>query len=156
MSRARDVFTPPEVPGEMSTLAGLRRWMARTGANFHSYEVGRPPADGFWLRKGPDGAVEMLYFERGRNRPERRFETEAEAVAAFATQVAADPWAWTHCVRMTADEAAAAAAMATLETLAIPAVMDRIPYGGPDDPRWRVFVFGTDRDRALAALGPAP
>ncbi|SIO29761.1 hypothetical protein [Vannielia litorea] len=137
--------TPP------GTLVALRDWMLAEGANFEGYALdGRGVGEGFSVRH--DGAAWLWgNEERGQWREVARFETEAGLAAHAWAEIAADDWAWSHLVVMTDDAERARVVAEECRARGLVVFTDSIPYGGPDDPRHRVFVFGRGID-AVADL----
>lgn len=128
-----------------STLAALRERLAAMYPA-GTWSVGALADDGLVL--GPDGdAFAVVYAERGRVL-ETLFRTpvEAEACAFYASLLAHQPMP----VGFFEDVARADALCAALESCGVPLTRDHVPYGGPDDPRYRVFVRGADIEAARA------
>ena len=141
---------PEQTP---DTLARLRDWMLAEGANFGGYALdGRALEEGFAARHdGQDwlwGAV-----DRGQWREVARFATEAELAGHAYAEILGDKWAFSHLLCMTPDRDVARDIEKALEARGVVHHVDAIPYGRPDDRRWRVFVFGRDADR-VKGLAP--
>ena len=61
-----------------------------------------------------------------------------------------------HCVGFFRSEGEAQSLVLTLAQHNVPSWQDKIPYGGADDPRYRVFVTGKDIFKAKEFLGKLP
>ena len=61
-----------------------------------------------------------------------------------------------HCVGILRSQERANALCTQLQEVGLSAWQDRIPYGGPNDPRFRVFVIGKAIFAAKAKLGEVP
>ena len=131
---------PPEAPPQ--TLAALRDWMVAEGANFTGYALdGRAIAEGFAVRH--DGQSWLWGFEeRGQWREVARFADEAGLVAHAYGQIAGDIWAFSHLLTMTAERDVARRVELACRERGVAVHRDSIPFGGPQDRRHRVFVFG--------------
>ncbi|MBY6155642.1 hypothetical protein KUV47_20670 [Vannielia litorea] len=136
---------PPDRPPQ--TLAALRDWMVAEGANFGSYALdGRAIGEGHSVRH--DGTEWLWGYEaRGAWRELARFGSEAELAAHAYAQIAGDAWAWTHPLIMTPDRDEARRVELACRERGEPVFRDSIPYGGPQDLRHRVFVFGRAIER---------
>ena len=100
--------------------------------------------DGFALDRVGD-SFEWFYVERGqRGRAEKVFASEEEACQFVYETLSKDDWARSHMIGMFESAAEAAELAQELSREGIWSKTDRIPYGGPDDPRFRVFVYGRD------------
>lgn len=122
----------------------LIRRLEAAGCNPLQYVVGEPWAvsDVYCLTQRGD-QWEVYYTERGRHAPPIfSSPSEAEACAFFFAHITA--MRHEHLVGAFATPAQAEALQARLAAVGVTARIDRIPYGGPDDPRYRVFVTGTD------------
>ena len=100
--------------------------------------------DGFALDKAGD-SFEWFYVERGqKGEVERVFASEEEACQFVYEVLSKDKWAQSHMVGMFKSDSEAADLTRTLSRQGIRSETDCIPYGGPNDPRYRVFVYGRD------------
>ena len=121
--------------------------LAEEGFNSQFYCVGpgwHRLGDGYALDKVGD-SFEWFYVERGqRGRAEKVFASEEEACRFVYETLSKDDWARSHMIGMFASEAEATALAGELSREGIRSKTDRIPYGGPDAPRFRVFVYGRD------------
>jgi hypothetical protein len=122
----------------------LRRKLEAAGCNPLLYVIGEPgsASDVYCLTRR--GARWEVYFtERGRHEPPiYSSASEADACAFFFGHITA--MRHEHMVGSFPTLAAAEALQARLAAAGVTARIDRILYSGPDDPRYRVFVTGTD------------
>lgn len=99
---------------------------------------------------------EIFYVERGqRQAASACFDGEEEACAAYYALLQRNETARTHCLGLFASKADADALAAALAAEGVRCTRDQIPWGGPADPRYRVFVVGPDvvvGERLAAAL----
>ncbi len=125
----------------------LAERLAEEGFNSLFYCIGagwHRLADGFALDKAGD-VYEWFYVERGqKGAVERVFASEEEACRFAYEALSKDKWARSHMVGMFESERDAAELARALSLEGIYSETDRIPYGGLDDPRFRVFVYGRD------------
>ncbi|HEX8456710.1 MAG TPA: hypothetical protein VF656_05245 [Pyrinomonadaceae bacterium] len=128
-------------------MSELAERLEREGFNPQFYCIGagwRRLSDAYALDKAGDG-FEWFYVERGqKGRVERSFASEEEACRFAYEALAQDKWARSHMVGMFESEREAAELARALSLEGIHSEIDRIPYGGLHDPRFRVFVYGTD------------
>lgn len=125
----------------------LAKRLADEGFNSHFYCIGPGwgrLGDGFALDKA--GVLfEWFYVERGqKGQVEKVCASEEEACQFVYETLSKDKWAQSHMVGMFESEAEAADLSRALSNEGIESETDRIPYGGPNDPRFRVFVYGRD------------
>ncbi|HEY0376814.1 MAG TPA: hypothetical protein VGC87_07645 [Pyrinomonadaceae bacterium] len=125
----------------------LNKRLDEEGFNPQFYCIGpgwRRLGDAFALDK-VGNSFEWFYVERGRRGPaERVFASEEEACRFAYETLSKDEWARSHMIGMFASEAEAAELARELAHEGVGSRTDRIPYGGLDDPRFRVFVYGRD------------
>jgi hypothetical protein len=96
-----------------------------------------------------DGQFEVFYVERGqRGKPIHRVQTEAEACATFLDVLDHARFSRAHCIGSFTAQSEADALAQLLASAGIKVHRDAIPYGGPSDMRYRIFVFGRDKIRA--------
>jgi hypothetical protein len=102
------------------------------------------------------GTVWQVYYtERGQNAPPI-FESPDEAAACTFYFDLIMAMRHDHCVGFFREETAVHSLKARLNQHNIPSHHDKIPYGGPNDPRYRVFVTGKDIFAAKAVLNDVP
>ena len=125
----------------------LAKRLDEEGFNSHFYCVGpgwHRLGDGFALDKVGD-SFEWFYVERGqKGEVEKVFASEDEACQFAYEALSKDKWAQSHMVGMFESEPEAADLARALSCEGIRSEIDRIPYGGLNDPRFRVFVYGRD------------
>jgi hypothetical protein len=125
----------------------LAQRLDEEGFNPHFYCIGagwRRLGNGFALDQVGD-SYEWFYVERGqKGQVERAFTSEEEACRFAYEALSKDKWARSHMVGMFRSESEAADLARALSLEGIRSETDRIPYGGPNDPRFRVFVYGRD------------
>ncbi|MBO9664818.1 hypothetical protein [Dokdonella sp.] len=111
-------------------------------------------SDAFCLvRDGEEWRV--FYTERGQDSPPVHVSRdEAQACDFFFRHLTA--MRHDHLVGFFRGEGAAEALRDRLREAGVPSWSDRIPYGGPDDPRHRVFVAGKVLFAARVLLGRVP
>jgi hypothetical protein len=105
-----------------------------------------------WRRLGDGHALdrvgnsyEWFYVERGEKRHVEGVFTSEEEACQFAYEALSNnKSAQSHMVGMFETESEALDLVRRLSLAGIESETDRIPYGGPDDPRFRVFVYGRD------------
>ena len=125
----------------------LAELLAEEGFNSLFYCIGpgwRRLANGFALDQAGD-SFEWFYVERGqKGQAERVFTSEEEACRFAYEALSQDKWARSHLVGVFGSESEAADLARALSREGIRSETDRIPYGGLNDPRFRVFVYGRD------------
>ena len=134
----------------------LEQRLINEGCNPSSYAVGARggTSDAFCLAF-TGTRWEVFYTERGRDSaPIFASGSEAQACEFFFRHIMA--MRHDHCVGFFKSEHSAGALEARLRDVGVSSWSDRIPYGGPDDPRYRVFVTGKAIFPARAALGSVP
>jgi hypothetical protein len=131
------------------TLKELENMLIAERYNSQSYCIGSGwprLGDGFAVDKGKT-KFEFFYVERGHKSPMKEFDTEEEA-ADFAYEfLSNEKWTRSHNVGFYSSKEEAERRMSVLREAGIEYFNDVIPYGGPNDPRYRIFVFGKDIDR---------
>ena len=147
------VFKARKSDNPIRTMPELVDWMKYECANSNGgYGIGQTAHDGFEIEREGQ-AWHWRFNERGNSRTIQTFESEEEIVSFAYDQIRKDPWAWTHCIGWLKAENESAALRKNLEERGFPFYSDQIPYGGIDDPRYRVFVFGRD-SLSFKALDP--
>jgi hypothetical protein len=94
-----------------------------------------------------DSGFEIFYVERGqRYETIESLEDEAAACRAFLKILDKDKWSQGHCVAWTSSEEEIDRIAQLMEAQGVQAKRNDIPsYAGPNDPRYRLFVFGRDK-----------
>jgi hypothetical protein len=128
-------------------ISELRRPLAKEHFNPNAYSLDGAPSlsyDRFHLEK--DGGVfNIFYVERGKKEQlGGAYEDESDACNAFHDLLCKVDHAKAHMVGFFE--------YTTHEEHAIDYKRDSIPYGGPNNPRHRLFVFGADVIRAEKLL----
>jgi len=113
---------------ELSTIKELNQWMEANCYN-DGYAIG----DRVWF-----------YTERGTKQTLNVFNTEKEAVRFALHEIKLDKSANRHLVGFLKSKSSESELVRELERRNIKCWTDKIPFGGPNDPRYRVFVFGCD------------
>jgi hypothetical protein len=139
-------FTPNLPAIELKTVQDLKSWMKENGCNFLSYDIDSGPIyEGFIL--APAGSSFFwFYTERGVETPLKVFRKEADAVAYAYDHIRNDGWAWSHMVGFTSDKTILEQLTSCLEMRNVAYYVDKIPYNGPSDVRYRVFVHGSNAE----------
>lgn len=95
---------------------------------------------------------QVCYTERGQDSaPIFASASESQACEFFFHYVMS--MQHLHCIGFFKSQASAEELQATLSGLGMESRSDQIPYGGPDDPRYRIFVVGQAILAAKEALG---
>ncbi|KZL09813.1 hypothetical protein [Pseudovibrio sp. Ad26] len=140
-------FTPPKPDRPPRNLVDLKAWMEANCCNFNGYSLdGEVILEGFILRRENKQFI-LFYTERGTEREISRFNTEEEATQHAYEQLKEDVWAWSHCLAFTKSTRKIQNLKTQLSDKNIYFYEDVIPYGGPADPRYRLFVFGNAIER---------
>jgi hypothetical protein len=127
----------------LTTIQQLDEWMTANCYN-DSYGIGnRHIHEGYGLATSGDTYV-WYYTERGKRETLKRFQIEQEAVEFAWKTIAADKTANRHMVGFIKGKELEAELLDELKNRNIVYWKDEIPYGGPNDKRIRVFVFGCD------------
>ena len=133
-------------------------YLVDQGCNPASFRVGTRggSSDVFCLNKGGAGEWYVCYSERGiESDAEFCTDKEDKAVEYFRKKILSQKHL--HCVGFFSKEPNASELQNRLEARGLEVETDKIPFGGPDDPRYRVFVVGTAIFAAKELLGdPLP
>lgn len=101
--------------------------------------------EGYGLKK--DGLDYVYYYtERGQDRVIERFKSELEAVKYTLRKIKTNDSAKEHCIGFLKSELLFNELLEKLKSRNIRHRFDSIPYGGVNDLRHRVFVYGKDID----------
>lgn len=128
------------------TLNILAEKLKTEGFNEQFYCIGskwKRLADGHALEAVPNG-FEFFYTERGERNLIKFFSDENEACAYVYEFLAKDKRAKSHLIGFFKSKEEADELAEKLRAEEIESKIDKIPYGGINDPRFRVFVFSTD------------
>lgn len=132
----------------------LAERLAAEGCSPDLYSIGRGGSDVFCLAH-ERGSWRVFYTERGNDSPPIfKSSNEDEACQFFYRHITG--MRHDHCVGFFRSERQALALAQRLETESLSTWHDRIPYGGVNDPRYRVFVAGKAIFRAIELLGALP
>jgi hypothetical protein len=134
----------------------LEARLFQEGCNPSLYAVGarKDASDAYCLSFG-DGEWRVYYTERGQDdAPIFTSESEEEACRFFFRHIM--NLRHRHCVGIFRSQERAQSLCHKLEQSGLLPFSDKIPYGGFDDPRFRVFVVGKAIFRARELLGDVP
>src|SRR5215212_4474733 len=134
----------------------LQQRLEAEGCNPHLYAVGSrgTASDAFCLTSNGT-QWQVFYTERGQDQSPIFASSSEEAACEFFFKYITG-MRHNHLVGFFRSEAAAQALLERLAQLGLASSHDKIPYGGPADPRYRVFVIGKAIFAARAALGDVP
>lgn len=131
----------------------LAQRLYEEGCNPSLYAIGNRGAasDAFYLSH-TGTQWQVCYTERGQDSPPIFASgSESQACEFFFKHIMS--MQHVHCIGFFKAKASAEALQAELSGLSIASSSDRIPYGGPNDPRYRVYVAGKAIFAAREALG---
>ena len=132
----------------------LKQRLTEEGCNPDSYSIGHGGSDCYCLCH-EQGAWRIFYTERGQDSPPILETTSEEKACEFFFQqimrIRHD-----HCVGFFRSEGNADSLLQKLAEHGLQPWQDEIPYGGIDDPRFRVFVTGKAIFKAKDLLGRVP
>jgi hypothetical protein len=133
---------------DLSTIKQLDQWMTDNCYN-DNYAIGdRNIHEGLGLDKF--GSLFVWYYtERGQRENLKYFPTEREAVEFAFKQITSDKFANRHLIGFLSDKSLKLELLNELDNRTIGYWTDEIPYGGINNPKYRVFVFGCDFKRAI-------
>lgn len=133
----------------------LERCLIEEGCNPNNYAVGSRgmASDAFCLTQ-ETGTWRVYYTERGKD-DDPMFEStsESEACDYFFSYIMS--FRHDHCVGFFRSEQRATELSAELERHGVDSFRDKIPYGGWEDPRHRVFVTGKAIFKTRELIGDA-
>ena len=135
----------------------VEAWLLAQGCNAASFGVRQHRDEALCLLQR--GALWVIVFrERGEDsRPFFASDSEEAACQEFCARVLKDPMTRMHAVGLYADDESAREMEARLRGIGVEPIRNDIAaYRGPNDPLYRVFVFGTDIFAARRALGNVP
>ena len=136
------------------TTTELTQYFEEEGYNPANYSINTRGSDVFCLMN--DGQQwSVFYTERGRDEsPVFTSSNESEACQFYVSLV--QKMRQDHCVGFFKSKQAADDLQEFLKQQCIEIIVNKIPYGGPNDPRYRVFVVGKDIFAARRLLGELP
>lgn len=133
----------------------LKQRLLDEGCSPYQFSIGPGGSDVFCLDKR-NGKWSVFYTERGRD-DEPMFETDNEDEACeFYFNYITTKMRHDHLVGFFISQQNADSLTEKLSQHGIQSHRDKIPYGGWNDPRYRVFVVGKDIFRARDILGEVP
>ncbi|MEM7059361.1 MAG: hypothetical protein AAF557_17390 [Pseudomonadota bacterium] len=141
MTRKFD-FRPAPPDRTLTTLDQVKTWMHQSGCNFIGYQIGHASIDEGYILRQERGEFTWSYSERGKITRLETFDDEASAVAFAVQRICEDAWACSHSIGIAKNPRVLTEIISTLDARRIAYFQDEIPYGGPNDPRYRVFVHG--------------
>lgn len=131
------------------TESELAEWMKANCYNFDNYSIGGNIIhEGYGIDRA-GGHFTWYYTERGRPDAIKTFPTEKEIIAYAYQQIQSDQWANAHCIGFTTHQNDVIELTEKLNALNLKFKQDQIPYYGPQQPAYRVFVFGCDHQKVL-------
>jgi hypothetical protein len=134
----------------------LERRLFVEGCNPSLYAVGSRAgaSDAFCLVEN-HGRWSVFYTERGEDStPIFASTSEEDACEFFLRHITS--MRHFHCVGFFSSEARAQSLRSELQARGVASSQDRVPFGGPQDPRFRVFVEGKAVFKAREVLGEIP
>lgn len=137
-------------------IRDLAQRLAEEGCNPSAYSIGsRGNASDAFCLTHQDGRWRVFYTERGLDSvPMFEAESETDACEYFLRHILS--LRHDHCVGFFRSAQQAQTLCERLLAADIACRSDQIPYGGPEDPRFRVFVRGKAIFRARELLGALP
>jgi hypothetical protein len=134
----------------------LARRLSEEGCNPSLYAIGsRGGASDAFCLTHTGTQWQVYYTERGQDSaPIFASDSESQACEFFLEHIMS--MRHDHCVGFFKSKSSAEALQTKLQALGVSSWNDRIPYGGPNDPRFRVFVTGKAIFPAKAALDTVP
>jgi hypothetical protein len=134
------------MPTTLSELAVYLREECYQPAIFHVGPNWSHCGDTFCIEHTPSG-YEAFYVERGkRSDPIWIESSEAAACRAFLALLDRERFSRSHCIAFTKERSEIEAIEQKLVCHGIQFTRNDIPvFGGPNDPRYRLFVIGRDK-----------
>lgn len=126
------------------------------GCNAANYSIGSSGtlSEGYYLAF-IQNRWQVCYTERGKDQsPIYTTFNEAEACEFYFQHIMA--MRQDHCVGFFQSKQKSDALVIMLSEIGVASFQDQIPYRGPSDPRYRVFVTGKAIFAARSALGKLP
>jgi uncharacterized Rmd1/YagE family protein len=133
---------------EIQTIIELEKWLKKNCYSMNSYSInGNFIYEGFILENN-GGICEWNYTERGEKRILKHFATEKDAVDYALKKIKSDEHANRNYIGMYKSETEVEKNLAELRKRGIEYWTDKIPYGGMNDWRTRIFVIGCGIEKA--------
>ncbi|MDF0708479.1 hypothetical protein [Flagellimonas okinawensis] len=127
---------------EIKTVLELEEWLKENCFSLLSYSInGNFIYEGFGLENN-GGLFQWYYTERGEKKVLEYFATEKDAVQYALKTIKADKHAKRNFLGMYKADSEVKSILLELKKREIEYWTDRIPYGGLDDWRTRIFVIG--------------
>lgn len=127
---------------EITTRIALQKWLVANCYRMNNYSInGNTIYEGYGLEHS-DGIFKWFYTEGGAKRTLEYFKTEKEAVAYALRKIKADGHANRNYIGMYADHQEVEQLLSELKKRKVEFWTDKIPFGGMNDLRTRVFVIG--------------
>lgn len=132
----------------MQTIIELEKWLKENCYSMNSYSInGNFIHEGFILENN-GGIYEWNYTERGEKRTLKLFVSEKDAVEYAFEKIKSDEHANRNYIGMFKSEIEVEKNLAELRKRGIEYWTDKIPYGGINDLRTRIFVIGCGIEKA--------
>lgn len=133
----------------------LKQRLLEEGCSPLNFSVGRGGSDVFCL-ENQNGIWRVFYTERGRDEDPIFESASEEEACGYYFDYITKKIRHDHLVGFFKSEGNAKALSDRLAQQGIASHQDKIPYGGWDDPRYRVFVVGKDIFKTGGILGEWP
>ena len=134
---------------KIESVAELEKWFNKNCYNKDSYSInGNVILQGFRLENN-GGLFQWSYFEQGEWETLKYFRTEKEAVQYVFEVIRTDEHAKRNYIGMYKSDQETEEILAELKKRNVEYWTDKIPYGGPNDWRTRVFVIGCGIKKAM-------
>lgn len=133
---------------EIETELELVQWLKEHCYPMNSYSInGNFIYEGRGLEKNGN-LYEWFYTERGKKQTLEYFDTEKKAVQFALKEIKGDSHANRNFIGMYKESSEVEKILSELKNRGIEYWTDKIPYGGINDRRTRVFVIGTGINKA--------
>ena len=127
---------------EIKTVIELEKWLKENCYPMNSYSInGNAIYEGFGLENN-GGIFQWFYTERGDKQTLEYFATEKEAVEYALKKIKSDEHANRNYIGMYKSDQEVEQILSELKKRGIEYWTDKIPYGGMNDWRTRIFVIG--------------
>ncbi len=127
---------------EIKTVIELEKWLKENCYPMNSYSInGNAIYEGFGLENN-GGLFQWFYTERGDKQTLEYFATEKEAVEYALKKIKSDEHANRNYIGMYKSDQEVEQILSELKKREIEYWTDKIPYGGMNDWRTRIFVIG--------------
>ncbi|MEM1339672.1 MAG: hypothetical protein AAGF96_18070 [Bacteroidota bacterium] len=133
---------------EIRTVVELERWLKDNCYVMDRYSInGNAIFEGYGLENN-GGLFQWFYTERGNKETLEHFATEKDAVQFALKKIRADEYANRNYIGMYTSDSEVGQLLSELKKRGIAYWTDKIPFGGVDDVRTRIFVIGCDIKKA--------